>query len=1674
MSQELVVRTVSRVAAARVVSLFGTGRKGMVRVRGFTGPEVAEMVASLETWAGEEIKLVVISATELEGVPNGYLIPSGRSATTFRNVNDACVFFEVDRFSDEQGLRNVTLLEDGTLLRSDGGRDGSRGEPGVEHNSVEACRRVLEIVWSTAGSGGGPPESVLKSAADLIDVFNDQGRRVALREWAGFAATVYDLLPRDRPVDGYVGVRAVGQALPAVKLFEDSVLPQYSGPVPRRRRLAENALAAADKSSKGREIERDELIRLVARTSFRKVDSDELLPDEEMNRVRRSLVTYLEAPQRTSTEGIEFAHWSQLFEQTSRRRGVGTRVEDEISEVAPERLEELHALDVVDQLNHKDAEAAQRLLDEEAADPEKDPISALLSTGLRKAVERIANPTARATTQPLRHLLRLFYTISDEDGSAAPLRLEVRKSHGSESQDQLSKGLFALLFGPTLQDVADETGGAFFVASDLVDSSPLASWATNQTAESDEEKDDEGQWDPLRLQLRWEDEEEAIDYFEWRPRESPGYALIAVLLHQSRVWQWESPNSDFDDWVAKLLQGEVLPTEAVQPAAHALTKEWLGQRSSVFRELADNGLRADLLSDYVSLWETLLDRVYRDHVPQGVSEPEVAEFLAVDVHRGQSAAPTVLATHPVRLRWIARHLDELRQKLTEARLGKLRLNEVNERLFFDSCAQASPHEQPPVYCDDARVYVAVRETCWHERFELVRTRETTVADWLSDLDDSSLDEIAGALGKYVDAFPYKADGLHLLIVAREGSARMIREVLRRFLSQTGLTGRRGQMRMVLHVVCPPAEYGAVSDAISGFDDGSDRAEADFPRIRVLFHEWSSHDAVPMLESISNIDVAVVPNLFSAATRCQEATRSIDDHPGRFDPWLDAPTAREQSTDGAAAKNVSRLLVPEQRDTTLAKWSTINVRHFRGAVVGGPAGGDELDVVRLSVSVAEGEAFFGAIHDIAHWVVTLDAFVGRRQIEALEHRPEVITVKPGLGKGGTYTLVVSSQVGRDFVVHRLARRIEQQLGRQLIAIPAKTIAEQIYDRAREVAPGTLLRALGLGRTAQELVGLIVSQRLVQQFRPSPRALNYFESWIALDERPEWFIGGRASRADLLRIWGGEVDGNVTLFVTIVEAKLQDQSAVRKAEQQLDLTATLFEQALRPRDQDPCHDVGFWRREILKAIEESAREPKEGGGWSFVAEMDGRREFHLGRRLREALRQGDYTLMGVEGVVCTVSARREESRTPSGRHIWLQVTPQEVADVLRAIGDREEPVDSRHDPALTVDSGTAQLENEVSGTPSEQHALPREPGQVTSSRRGLSEQDLLNKYQLVLDTFAEYDIEVLQDREEPVQEGPGFFVFRVIPGSGVQPAKVMGQAENLKYRLRLPAELNPRAYIDRGAVVFEVPKSEDERYYVDAGELWSTLTWPTDRLWVAIGEDVRGRAVTIDFSSSDTPHLLIGGITGAGKSVALETVLRGMLAHYTADQLQIAAVDPKGTELSFLEDYPQVANHVGYTPHDAIALLDNAVSEMNRRYELMRGSRVRSLNEWNALVGEDTFPWQVVVLDEFADLTSDRDARKDIESALQRLAQKARAAGIHVIVATQKPSAEVISTTVRSNLGAQLALRVKTATDSRIVMDAPGAEALAGNGDALLKAAGGSTVRLQCARVAPRVTGGNVPV
>lgn len=385
--------------------------------------------------------------------------------------------------------------------------------------------------------------------------------------------------------------------------------------------------------------------------------------------------------------------------------------------------------------------------------------------------------------------------------------------------------------------------------------------------------------------------------------------------------------------------------------------------------------------------------------------------------------------------------------------------------------------------------------------------------------------------------------------------------------------------------------------------------------------------------------------------------------------------------------------------------------------------------------------------------------------------------------------------------------------------------------------------------------------------------------------------------------------------------------------------------------------------------------------------------------------------------------------------------------------------------------------ASGLPSSPHVLeaqesPTKAGatdvtplpsvRVPIVRKKLSVQSLEKRYAALLAALSEFNVKVERPRgEAPYREGPAFIEFSVFPSYGVSVSRIESQLQNLKLRLKLSSEAEIGSSTHKGNIILTVPKDDEERYFVDAEDLWARWKRPSTGFKIPLGEDASGDIVELDLANSNSPHLLIAGVTGSGKSEALLAILHGAARFYPPEELRFRLIDPKQTELTTLAGLPHTQGEIGVFGEDAIAMLEEAVEEMEHRYLVFReaGQNIRSIAEYQKASGQMA-RW-LIVLDEYADLTSDDSERKQIEKCLQRLSQKARAAGIHVIVSTQKPVVQVINTVVKGNLPGKIALRVNTATESRVILDESGAEKLAGKGDALIRA-GNGFVRTQFAR------------
>lgn len=321
------------------------------------------------------------------------------------------------------------------------------------------------------------------------------------------------------------------------------------------------------------------------------------------------------------------------------------------------------------------------------------------------------------------------------------------------------------------------------------------------------------------------------------------------------------------------------------------------------------------------------------------------------------------------------------------------------------------------------------------------------------------------------------------------------------------------------------------------------------------------------------------------------------------------------------------------------------------------------------------------------------------------------------------------------------------------------------------------------------------------------------------------------------------------------------------------------------------------------------------------------------------------------------------------------------------------------------------------------------------------------QILLDTLREFKIEA---QITSIKKGPVITMFELLPASGVNVAKIARLENDIAMNLAAQSIRIVAPIPGKRAVGVEIPNQK--RNIVGFKELISAKNPDLERAAVPfiLGRDIEGDPQIVDVAK--TPHLLIAGTTGSGKSVCVNSLISTILYKKRPDEVKMILVDPKVVELKIYNDVPHLLTPVITDPKKALQALQYCIDEMERRYSLLDQLKVRNIEGYNKAIKNtdylaDPLPYILVVIDEFADLML--TSSKQLEPAVSRLTAKARAVGIHLVLATQRPSVDVITGVIKANIPSRIAFMVSSVTDSRVILDAPGAEMLLGKGDMLFK-------------------------
>ncbi|MBI5141615.1 MAG: DNA translocase FtsK 4TM domain-containing protein [Nitrospirae bacterium] len=433
------------------------------------------------------------------------------------------------------------------------------------------------------------------------------------------------------------------------------------------------------------------------------------------------------------------------------------------------------------------------------------------------------------------------------------------------------------------------------------------------------------------------------------------------------------------------------------------------------------------------------------------------------------------------------------------------------------------------------------------------------------------------------------------------------------------------------------------------------------------------------------------------------------------------------------------------------------------------------------------------------------------------------------------------------------------------------------------------------------------------------------------------------------------------------------------------------------------------------------------------------------------------------------RAEEAGSNAAETLEPQAKPLEAAPVIVAdsVAATETRLPQPEEPPIEFLEPPPELRGRNAEPPPNLFSQIKDGGYVLPSvgllsappkgRIVLSADDLCENLSILERKLADYGVSGKVSR---VQPGPVVSMYEFEPAAGVKINKVMSLADDLAMSMKVE-RIRVTTLYGKAAIGIEIPNEKRETVYLR--EILSARDFVERKspLSLALGKDILGKPMVADLARM--PHLLVAGATGAGKSVAVNGMILSMLYKASPADLRLVMIDPKMLELSVYQDIPHLFAPVITAPKDASGALRKLVFEMETRYRLLAAKGVRNIDGYNAALkeGEEKLPYIVVLIDELADLML--TAPREIEDSIARLAQMARAAGIHLILATQRPSVDVLTGVIKANFPARISFQVSSKVDSRTILDSNGAEQLLGKGDMLLLSPGYRLVRIHGAYV-----------
>lgn len=1175
-------------------------------------------------------------------------------------------------------------------------------------------------------------------------------------------------------------------------------------------------------------------------------------------------------------------------------------------------------------------------------------------------------------------------------------------------------------------------------------------------------------------------------YNDCRPSEEIGDLDLTRPLRTFGAWYDGDRTSDLRSKLEAELRSKLDPAtwELLSSTLRTLEQAW----AHFVQQAAHRGLLAvdpaSLLTAYEHLLDTALTHFQQEVEALYAFRLLTQAWIVGPVDFEEWAVVPLL--HPLKLHWLHARAVQFNSLLTWLFFPTVPATIVNERRFRQELQVAYGSAGLPAVLAlpgadrQPRYFLPVHEMNGYELYRSVSKASIAYGldPTLSSADESdraataSATELAAVVQDYLETYPFVRDGLELYFVeCRNGALPAL------LVERLGRAHRTRQHPLRLNVIIHSTDRGAplyqrVQSWLSEHDEYSAHTtERYFPAITFKVLE-SSFDE--LYQHLDDTDLVILPDVLAE----QGQTVTAELYPsGASEPlpgYLPIYSVRQAPYQRG---EISRTLLLTPPNQPLLFRHFYNLQWAANAQKPLPAG--KSVEFRQQVTLQAWYTLLTRLHERFNWVVCYDPTVDRFLLETtLPDAVEVIRYSLGLGVKNRHHLTVSSsRRTQTIVVQRLAENLLALLPNAPVDF-RQAIGRQLVTAAKAVSGDIVLRAAGPGAYLNELIGLIAAKHLTERryLAEHPDALT---TWIYLDDFAHWFD---QRVPDLLFVAiPNAADGALSIHVELLETKCVGETnfvaEARDAQKQVAQGINRLAQAWAPGANHL--DAPYWYHQFYQA---------------FVGNLTVAREQRpIWDLFRSALPEGKFDLVisghswvfchdgpaGIKDAVETGEASiraQDAAYIPHRYHHYSRVALRKVLQELVEVWEVPAPATiwgaEEHVTAAEPIVQNVNIPNPEAPSVSLSPDPQPEPIQHVHTVQEAAEAQtdylsgwLTQKAKELTRALRDYSIEVRPIDLRQVDIGPSIVRFKVELYPGERGSRLQNIAGDLQRVLALTAV--PLIDNVRGTKYIGIDLPHPQPTAVPLLPELVALQCKNasvGQLPFVLGKGPDGRVETIDLAT--LPHLLVAGSTGSGKTIFLYSLILSLIAQFNDKQLSLLLVDPKQTDFIYFEQLPHLMG--GQTliePELAIQYLVTLTMEtLPERTRQLRTAGCRDIHDYNARHPHDPIEPVVVIIDEYADLVQvlARSERQNFEGQLIRLAQRARSVGIHLVIATQRPTGDIVTTNLKTNLPGRIAFRLPSHHDSMTILDQAGAENLLGRGD-MLFLAGNEMKRLQALHI-----------